>query len=78
MLTALSFLGFKGRLQAFERLCMVRHLDVRGRGHFLFHHVYVASVGSVQGLDVGLGLFAREPILRGTVLGEYTGAPWVR
>lgn len=42
-------------------------------GDFLFHHLYVASVGVVDGIDVGLGLFAMAEIPQGTVLGEYTG-----
>lgn len=35
--------------------------------------VLVRHVGIVEGIDIGLGLFAYQPILANTFLGEYTG-----
>ncbi|CAE7304081.1 EHMT2 [Symbiodinium natans] len=42
-------------------------------GTFLFESLCVQRIGLVEGVDVGLGLFARRPIPRGTYLGEYVG-----
>lgn len=47
--------------------------DLLRSGDFLFQHVYVASVGLVEGVDVGLGLFVCAFLAAGSVLGEYTG-----
>ena len=42
-------------------------------GDFLFDRLYVSKVGVVDGVDVGLGLFAMAAIPAGSFLGEYTG-----
>ena len=38
-----------------------------------FHETLQASVGLVEGVDVGLGLFVCAFLAAGSVLGEYTG-----
>ena len=43
-------------------------------GRFL--PVFVADLGCVEGVEVGLGLFAAEGIAKHSILGEYTGVPW--
>ncbi|CAE8595237.1 unnamed protein product [Polarella glacialis] len=43
------------------------------RGHFMYESTCVSHIGVVDGVDVGLGLFAQVAILANSCLGEYTG-----
>ncbi|CAJ1425331.1 unnamed protein product, partial [Effrenium voratum] len=45
--------------------------EVLRTGRFL--PVFVAELGCVEGVEVGLGLFAAEGIAKNSILGEYTG-----
>mmetsp|Transcript_11093 Transcript_11093/g.29405 ORF Transcript_11093/g.29405 Transcript_11093/m.29405 type:complete len:270 (+) Transcript_11093:164-973(+) len=47
--------------------------DMLRTGSVAIEFLCVRRVGVVDGVDVGLGLFARRPVLAGTFLGEYTG-----
>mmetsp|Transcript_62931 Transcript_62931/g.147680 ORF Transcript_62931/g.147680 Transcript_62931/m.147680 type:complete len:253 (-) Transcript_62931:129-887(-) len=47
--------------------------DLLRNGTFLFDSICVKNVGLVDGVEVGLGLFATQRIAKGTFLGEYTG-----
>ncbi|CAE7271879.1 ppiC [Symbiodinium sp. KB8] len=42
-------------------------------GDFLYESVFVRRIGVVDGVDIGLGLFTRRAVAKGTFLGEYVG-----